>query len=62
MASITTMVKRVIALAGTKDVSDWESDFLTSIAQQTKNGDDTRCLTEKQIDVVERLHDKHFTG
>ena len=62
MAAINTMVKRVAGLADTTDVSDWENGFIKSVLEKTKNGDDTRSLTEKQIDVLERLHAKHFEG
>lgn len=62
MASLNTMVKRCEGLVGTKDVSDWEDDFLTNIVKVTKGGDDTSKLTEKQIDVLTRIHDKNFEG
>lgn len=60
MTSITTMVKKIAGLQDTKDVTDWESDFIESILSKTRDGDDTSSLTEKQIDVVERIHRKHF--
>lgn len=62
MASLNVMVKKCAGLIGTKDVTDWEDDFLTSIAKQTKEGDDTTKLSEKQIDVIQRIHDKNFEG
>lgn len=61
MASITTMVKQVAGLQDTTDVNEWENAFITSILEKTKNGDDTRCLTEKQIEVIERIYRKNFT-
>jgi hypothetical protein len=51
MASLNTMVKRCSGLVGTKDVSEWESDFLESLAEKTNGGDNTTSLTEKQITV-----------
>jgi hypothetical protein len=54
------MVKKCSGLVGTKDVTDWEDEFLTSIVKQTKEGDDTTKLSEKQIDVIQRIHDKNF--
>lgn len=39
MTSLNTQVKRVSALIGTKDLSDWESDFVASIADKTKDSD-----------------------
>jgi len=62
MASLNTMVKRVAGLQDTRDVSDWENRFIASIVQKTKDGDDTRPLTENQIEVLERLFNKHFAG
>ncbi len=62
MASLNTMVQRVSGLLDTKDLSDWESDFVRSVAQKTGNGHNTTSLTEKQIDVLERIFNKHFAG
>ncbi len=62
MASITSMVKKIAGLVDTTDVTDWENQFLKSVLAQTADGDNTTNLTEKQIDVVERLHNKHFAG
>ena len=62
MASLNLMVKRVAALQGTSDVSDWESDFIASVVEKTRGGDDTSSLTERQITVVERLFNKHFAA
>jgi hypothetical protein len=60
VASITAMVKKLAGLVDTKDVTDWENSFLQSVLAKTKDGDDTRCLTEKQITVLERIYSKHF--
>jgi hypothetical protein len=62
MASLNTMVKKVAGLADTPDVSDWENQFIKSVVQQTENGKNTTSLTEKQIDVLERLHGQHFAS
>lgn len=62
MASLNVMVKKCAGLVGTKDVTDWEDDFLKNIVQRTKEGDDTTSLTEKQIDVLTKIHDKNFEG
>jgi hypothetical protein len=62
VASLNTMVKRVAGLQDTTDVSNWENKFIKSIVEKTRNGDDTRSLTEKQIDVLERIFNKHFAG
>lgn len=58
--SIGSMVKQIGGLAGTKSVSDWESDFITNIAERSNDGKDTTVLTSKQVDTVERIWSKHF--
>jgi hypothetical protein len=62
MTTLNTQVKRVAGMLGTKDLSDWEVSFVQSLVEKTKNGDDTRSLTEKQVTVLERIHNKHFEG
>ena len=61
MASLNTMLKKVAGLTDTKDVTDWENRFVKSVVEQTHNGDNTTSLTEGQIDVLERLYDRHFS-
>lgn len=58
--TLNTMVKRIAGLAGTKDISDWEDDFIQSVVTKTKEGENTTSLTERQIEVIERIHNKHF--
>lgn len=60
MTSLNEMVRRIEGLQGTKDVSEWESNFCGSVARQTQSGKDTSKLSEKQIEIVERIHNKHF--
>lgn len=62
MASLNTMVKKCAGLVGTKDVTPWEDQFLQSVLEKTAQGDNTTCLTEKQVDVLQRLYSKHFEG
>jgi hypothetical protein len=62
MASLNAMVKKVAGLADTRDVSDWENQFIKSVLEKTSDGTNTTSLTEKQIEVLTRLHGKHFEG
>ena len=62
MASITTMVRQCAGLVGTKDVNDWEDNFLSGLCERTQDGKNTTSLTEKQIEVVERIWRKNFAG
>lgn len=62
MTSLNTQVKRVSGMLGTDDLTDWEEEFCSSVVRQTKDGDNTSNLTEKQIECLERIHNKHFSG
>ena len=62
MTTINTMVKRIAGLAGTSDVSEWEDSFIESVLTKTRDGEDTSALTERQIEVIERLFKKHFAA
>jgi myo-inositol catabolism protein IolC len=57
MKSLTQQIERLEAMVGTKDLSDWETDFVINIAYYK---DDTSRLSEKQVTTLERLYRKHF--
>lgn len=59
MTSTTTMVTLLEGCLDTGDLSNWEEDFVRDMARLRDSGQVTK-LTEKQIDVLERLHKKHF--
>lgn len=58
--SVGSMVAKLSGLLGTKDITEWESEFIESVGARTRNGKDTSGLSDKQVDVVVRIHDKHF--
>jgi hypothetical protein len=58
--SLGTMVKQITALHDTSEITAWENSFVESLATQTRNGEDTTRLSDKQIDIVERIWRKHF--
>lgn len=60
MKSLSQMIKQIDGLADTKDVNDWENQFIKDVVQRTAGGNLTTMLTPKQITVIERLHGKHF--
>ncbi len=60
MASLNTQVKKCAGLIDTTEVSDWENQFLTSVNEQTDEGNNTSSLTEKQVICLERIYRKHF--
>jgi len=62
MASLNRMVQAVSGLMDTSLLNDWEENFVRSLIERTQNGKDTRSLTEKQIDRLEELFNKHFSA
>lgn len=61
MVSLGTMIDQLDGLRDTKDLSDWEQRFATSILERYllahKN---TQVLTARQAEVVESIWAKHF--
>lgn len=60
MKSLGQKIKQLDGLIGTKDVTDWESEFLQSVVDRSNCGNDTTRLTHKQVEVAERIYAKHF--
>ena len=58
--SIANMIVRISGLCGTKDVTEWEDNFIGSILDRTDGGKETCGLTSKQVEIIERIHNKHF--
>lgn len=62
LVSIGTKIEQLDGLRDTKDLSEWESRFVTSILERyLVAGRDTRMFTGKQVDVIERIWGKHFS-
>ena len=63
MASLSIMVEQIDGLRDTSDLTEWENDFVTSIVERYEAAKkDTRTLTAKQVEIVERIWKKHFTA
>lgn len=60
MKSLGAQIKQLAALLDTTDLTDWEQDFVASVYHRSKGGTDTRSLTPKQTDTVDRIYSKHF--
>jgi hypothetical protein len=60
MKSLGQKIKQCGGLIGTPDVSEWEGNFLESVLERSGDGADTTRLSEKQVEVVERIYSKHF--
>lgn len=59
MISTNQMIDRLAGMLGTKDLTDWESTFVERLVERKEAGQVT-ALTEKQVEVLDRLHSKHF--
>ena len=60
MKSVGQMIKQIAGLRGTKDVTEWEDNFIRGIVEWTDDGEKTSHLTERQVAVVARIYRKHF--
>jgi hypothetical protein len=61
LVSIGSKVEQIEGLLGTGDLNAWEHTFVTDIVARYKAaGSDSRVLTEKQVDVIDRIWRKHF--
>lgn len=59
--SIGSMIWQIDGLRGTKDLSEWEAVFITSVVFRFEAaGNDSSVLSEKQLGIVERIWQKHF--
>lgn len=59
MVSTTTMIRRLSGLLDTRDLSEWEQQFVESLVAKLDAGKVT-SLTERQVETLERLHGRHF--
>lgn len=60
MKSIGQMIKQIGGLADTKDVNDWENEFIQGMVEETENGERTTHLSSKRVACIERIYRKHF--
>lgn len=59
--SIGTMIEQLDGLRDTRDLGEWEQGFVTNILERYLTaGKDTRWMSSKQVDIVERIWRKHF--
>jgi len=61
LVSIGTKVEQIGGLLGTGDLNAWEQSFVAGVAERYQAaGRDTRNLSEKQVEIIERIWSKHF--
>ena len=59
LVSTTTMIRRLSGMLDTRDLSEWEQQFVRSLVELLDAGRVT-SLTERQVETLERLHGRHF--
>lgn len=57
--SIATMLIQIQGL-GFADTTDWEKRFITSVWAKTNDGKATTVLSEKQVETIESIWQRHF--
>lgn len=57
MVSIQTQIKKLSGLLGTKDITPWESQFITDMLDFLDN---TTVLTDRQVEIIFKIYSKHF--
>jgi hypothetical protein len=57
---VGAQIKTIAGLAGTKDVDQRTSEFISNMVERTGNGKVTSHLTEAQVSWIEDIHRKHF--
>lgn len=62
MASTNAMIKKCAGLVDTRDVTPWENQFLQSVIERSENGDRPDLLSERQLESLARIYNKHFAG
>lgn len=59
MKSVGAMIQQIDGLHDS-DFTTWELEFFDSVLTRSKHGKETSKLTEKQVECVERIYQKHF--
>ena len=54
------MIAQLYGLCGTNDVSDWEERFIESVSGYADDRRNPKVLTDKQIDKIEQIYQRHF--
>lgn len=62
MASTNLMLEQVSGMIDTKDLNDWEHEFVTSVWERSEKGKRPDKLSSKQVEILERIWKKHFAG
>jgi len=57
------MIEQLDGMRDTSDLTAWGNDFVTSIIERYLAAKkDTRSLTAKQVEIIDRIWSKHFSA
>ncbi|KVD35463.1 hypothetical protein WI84_16485 [Burkholderia ubonensis] len=57
--STSTMIERLTGLLDTRDLTEWEQEFVRKLDIIRRSGRVTD-LSDQQVDRLDELHNKHF--
>lgn len=59
--SIAAMIEQLDGLRDTNDLTAWEQSFVTNVLHRyLQAGKDTRVLSDKVVEIIERIFRTHF--
>ena len=59
--SIGTMLTQLSGLLGTKDLNNWEQDFVENNFDKFKEKGSTTWMSDTVVDIIDKLYNKHFS-
>jgi hypothetical protein len=60
--SVRAQLLQLAGMVDTVDLSQWENEFLARMLEISQQGTKTSGLTEKQLERIAELWQKHFAG
>ena len=60
MKTLAMKIEQIDGLRDTSDLTPWENEFVTSIVERLPANKDTRAYSAKQVEIIERIWEKHF--
>ena len=58
--SIGQQIEQLEGLLKTQELTEWETDFVESLAEKLKRNGDTTTFSSKQVDYIEKIYIKYF--
>lgn len=55
------MLTQLSGLLGTKDLNNWEQDFVENNFDKFKEKGSTTWMSDTVVDIIDKLYNKHFS-